>query len=182
MDVPSTGRSAPIENGCILGRLVPTAREAIALPMSGRSIDVPVTRIAFAAWTGEPIADTYGGKPVLDVAGHPLFAELAILRELESNGWKGVWVDSYSRRMLTGWPAIRGEMDRGPRRMFDGISQLRRGRSWDVFAWCDDKVLFAEAKRRGKDAIRDQQRAWLEAALERGLTPTEFLLVEWSLA
>lgn len=51
---------------------------------------------------------------------------------------------------------------------------------WDVFAWKDDAVIFAEGKNRGKDRILDTQRRWLDAALTAGLKEESFLIVEWS--
>lgn len=41
--------------------------------------------------------DTYSGKDILDMDGEPAFAEIAILKLLEADGWDGVWVDTYSR-------------------------------------------------------------------------------------
>ena len=43
-------------------------------------------------------------------------------------------------------------------------------------------MLFVESKRAGKDAMRETQLRWLEAALDLGLTPDDFLLVERSFA
>jgi hypothetical protein len=167
---------------CGLGRIQPTGTVTLALP-SGQTVDVPLAITTYESWGGDPIADTYGGKPVVvDSRGKPAFAELAILRDLEAAGWQGVWVDSYRNRILTDWPPVRGEIDRVAARRFDRISQSGTGKSWDVFAWCGERILFVESKRAGKDAIRRSQLAWLEAALRAGLSATDFLLVEWSLA
>ena len=67
--------------------------------ISGCSVLVPKANpCSFSSWSGPPIADSSCGKPVLEFKGKPLFAELAILRILETDGWNGVWVDSYRRR------------------------------------------------------------------------------------
>ena len=52
---------------------------------------------------------------------------------------------------------------------------------WDVFCWKGDMTLFAEAKRRGRDQIRDTQKRWLAAALDMGVPLESLLIVEWSL-
>ena len=59
---------------------------------SGDSVEIPRCRVFFTPWRGEPIVDTFGGKPVLALDGEPLFAELVILRKLQVAGWDGVWV------------------------------------------------------------------------------------------
>jgi hypothetical protein len=51
-----------------------------------------------------------------------------------------------------------------------------------VFCWRDGAVIFAEAKRKGRDRIRTTQRRWLEASLDAGIPLDSFLIVEWQLA
>jgi hypothetical protein len=46
------------------------------------------------------VQDAYGGKPIIDVDGQPLYAELAVLRILNREGWAGVWADSCRHRYL----------------------------------------------------------------------------------
>jgi hypothetical protein len=55
----------------------------------------------------------------------------------------------------------------------------KRSGAFDVLAWADESVLFAEAKHGGKDALRPSQRAWIEAALEEGVPLESLLVVEW---
>src|SRR5712664_137043 len=69
----------------------------LGLP-SGDSVDVPRCRYCFVPWRGDSIADTFGGKVVLDFCGEPVFAELAILKSLQKMGWDGVWVDTYRNK------------------------------------------------------------------------------------
>jgi hypothetical protein len=39
---------------------------------------------------------TYGGKPIVDHDGNPVFAEFALLRMmLADKTWDGVWVETY---------------------------------------------------------------------------------------
>ncbi len=128
----------------------------------GRVVNVPKFFIHFREWArknergrpftleGRPI-DTYHGKPVLDYRGEPVFAELAILRLLESEGWEGRWVDSFGgvkfRTGLLNQPLC--ALPAGPKALFDNIAAAKRSRGgcWDVFAWRGKEFLFAEAKR-----------------------------------
>jgi hypothetical protein len=62
-----------------------------------------------------------------------------------------------------------------------GFPAERPKGSWDVFAWRDDQILFAECKRASKDAIRPSQRRWLEKALAARVALETFLIVERTL-
>ena len=165
--------------------LVPTTMQPFALPASG-AIEIPKAIPAFSPWTGPPQADTYNGKPVLEYGGRPAFAELAILWELNSIGWDGVWIDTYSGVYRTGYwdsPEV-PELPPEPAALLLRIRQEAASRfgAWDVFCWRGAEVLFAESKRAGRDRIRATQLRWLGAALGIGLSPSDFLVVEWSIA
>jgi hypothetical protein len=68
--------------------LTPTTTEHVLLP-SGREVTLPKTTPRFPKWTGEFPWSTYGGKPILDFRGEPLYAEFVILGLLEAEGWSG---------------------------------------------------------------------------------------------
>jgi hypothetical protein len=160
--------------------------DALTLP-SGRFVEVPKVRPAFAIWRGHVPTDTYGHKPLLDFDGRMAFAELAILWTLERSDWSGVWVDTYRkkyRRDYWGIPPIPA-LPPGPQALLNEIWELRDGRrrgTWDVFCWRNDEYLFAESKWKDHDQIRLAQLQWLEAALRVGLPLSSFLIVEWSIA
>lgn len=148
---------------------------------SGKTLAVSTRSIRFEPWGGEPIADTYGGKALVNAGGKPLFAELAVLQLLQKQGWDGRWVDTYRAKFRTGWPDV---CPLPPRQqaLFDRIVTTngeRRG-CWDVFAWRGDTVLFVECKRIGKDRIRDSQVGWLDAALAAEIPGDAFLVAEWN--
>jgi hypothetical protein len=56
-----------------------------------------------------------------------------------------------------------------------GFPAERPKGSWDVFAWRDDQILFAECKRASKSAT------WLEKALAARVALETFLIVERTL-
>ena len=138
----------------------------------------------FKLWAGEPIKDTYGGKAVLDSDGQPVFAELAILRLLEKDGYEGVWVDTYRRRFRDAMPPAVCELPAQAREIYDRIVTAnggKRGGCWDVLAWKNGKYLFVEAKRKGEDNMLVDQLRWLDAAIQVSLAPSCFRICEWDI-
>lgn len=162
--------------------LTPTTIEKIELP-SGRVVQIPKANLLFKAWSGQSVSDTYGNKLVLNVNGRPAFAELAILRILQDDGWSGAWVDTYHNKYRTAyWPKNEVELPPEQQQLLQRIYEKAGSKKgcWDVFCWKEEICLFAETKRQGRDKIRDTQRQWLEAAIRCGLPLTSFLIVEWS--
>jgi hypothetical protein len=47
--------------------------------------------------------------------------------------------------------------------------------------WRGDVPLFVESKWKDHDQINENQRRWLQAALEVGIPIRSFLIVEWTL-
>ncbi len=152
---------------------------------SGNKMKIPKVTPTFDSWTGEPIKDIYGGKPILDFDGEPVFAELAILRAFQNVGWNGVWVDTFKKRYRVGYwdddnaVVLPSEQETLLNRIYERAGS--RNGCWDVFCWQSDVQLFVEAKRHRHDHIRATQRRWLEAAISAGLPTDAFLVVEWSL-
>jgi hypothetical protein len=153
---------------------------------SNQTVEIPKVKITFDKWAGTPFEDTYNNKPVLDFNGEPVFAELAILRIFQSEGWNGVWVDTYRRKYRNGYWDENSLVQLPPAKqlLLNNIYKIAGIKSgcWDVFCWRDDEVIFAESKLRMKDKIRHNQILWLEAALKYGLKEDSFLMVEWDLA
>jgi hypothetical protein len=162
-------------------RLMPETVEDLYLP-SGLHVQLPKAAPVFRLWSGEFTGDTYGNKPLLDVDGTPMFAELAILRLFQKDGWEGVWVDTFRKWYRTAWGDEGVVRLSGERlRLLKAIREKAGSASgcFDVFCWKDDAVVFAESKRRSKDEIRQTQLVWLEAAMQTGLDASAFLIVEW---
>jgi hypothetical protein len=161
---------------------------------------VALTRPVFSTWpSGRPRpADTKGGKPLIDLDGEVMFAELALLTLLLRDGWEGRWVDNYPLPptfRLTYWDASfnklsRPQADRGLpetiKELYNEICVLagdeRGGGAWDVVAWRGEEILFLEAKRRSSgDKLRAEQKLWLQAALGMKVPLDCFLFAEWIL-
>jgi hypothetical protein len=161
--------------------LTPTAYKEIYL-LTGGIVSVPKATPRFSSWRGASPQDTYGGKQVIDLNGEPVFAELAILRLLQAEGWQGRWIDTYRNRK---WITINSfvELPSNRNELLQQIYQSVGSKAgcFDVYCWRGTQVLFAESKRKGRDRIRDTQRRWLAAALDIGLPIESFLIVEWSL-
>ena len=134
---------------------------------------------------------------MLHVDDRAQFAEVAILRLFEEAGWQGRWVESYGKpNMSPGhWRAWHPN---GPSaQLQEPIKETwvneklhaiatANGQSfagcWDVVAWKDGRLVFAEAKLSKKDRMRPTQLRWLEAGLKCGVGVDDFLVVEWELA
>jgi hypothetical protein len=165
--------------------LSPTTKALLSLP-AGRVVEIPKCETSFSLWSGAPVNDNYGGKPVVEQDGSPLFVELAVLRTLEKEGWAGVWVDSYRRCLRKDMPPSKvpdttlGDV---ASEIFNTVTKQvgKSGGCWDVLAWKAKDILFVECKRRKKDAIQVSQLVWLEQCLNFGLQPENFLIVEWDL-
>lgn len=149
---------------------------------TGQVVSLPKAKPHFKSWRGPVAFDRYGNKPVLDLNGEPLFAELVILRLFEEAGWTGVWVDSY-RRCYRSSSQNKVDLPEDKLTMLKRIRAKtgKQGGCFDVFVWLDEQMLFAESKREGHDRLRASQFKWIEAALNCGLSRESFLIVEWSL-
>jgi len=118
--------------------------------------------------------------------GAPAFAELAISRLFEAEGYEGVWVDTYRNKYRRGYweESPVAALPEHPAAILGRILQHRgagRSGTWDVFAWRGEDVVFAESKHAGEDAIRTSQVTWLSSALAQGNPLNAFLVVEWTL-
>ncbi len=139
----------------------------------------------FQRWRGVPIADTYGGKAVLDCEGIPCLAELALIPVLKQHGFEGaVWVDGYRRCFRDAMPPAICDLPAMARMLHDRIATTNdsRGGCWDVLAWNRDGIAFVECKRKGKDRMRANGVKWLESGLKTGIPLERFAICEWELA
>ncbi len=167
--------------------------ERLTLP-DGTRLTVAKTKLTLTRWRGAPVVNTFGGKPLIDVDGAPMFAELAVLTRLVADGWDVRWIEpapaGAEPYLLTEWldaplteqvtvpipvPAIRARLR--------AVSSVNKpagyGGCWDLLAWRGEERLFVEVKLAGKDRLRPTQLGWLDAALRCGFTASQFLIVDW---
>lgn len=124
-------------------------------------------------------------EEVLDSGGEPTFAEIRILRLLEKAGWVGVWVDTFRRTYRKRyWQKEEPvELPTSKQQLISEVEEENGSASgcFDIYCWRGQAVLFAEAKRKNNDSIRETQRQWVESALSTGVPLNSLLVVEWDL-
>ena len=157
-------------------------------------IEIPRCRVQFQPWLGEPVKNTFGGKPIVMTEGEPMFAEMAVLNHFVKFGWQARWLQMTGR--LGKEPFFIGEWtddsyanqkdepieDKGVMDMLVRIADLNNrtyAGCWDILSWKDGNVVFTRVKRNNKDVITPAQIKWLAAGLAFSLTPDNFLLVQW---
>ncbi len=158
-------------------------------------IQVSKCVIQFKKWEGIELKETFGGKPIIELDGKPMFAELAIMNLFIQSGWKAIWVETYAR--LNKEPFYMSEWDfeksyknqtnliikeKKIIKMLAEIAKLNNnsyGGCWDVLGWNGKHILFAESKRLKKDRVQQTQNSWLSAALKYGMKLENFMIVQW---
>lgn len=172
------------------------------LTAAGARVDaVPSAFMRFPPWRGSPFVDDLGKKSaaMIELNGEHLFAELALLRLLEREGWEGRWIHTTSggeiSKYVTDWRdvsrqdqknrPIQNDAARATLYAVADRSGNRFAGCWSVFAWRGDAYVFLEAKRQApKDTerLRPAQEAWVRAALslrQNPLTAHSFGFVPW---
>lgn len=124
--------------------------------------------------------------------GAILFGELAILRYLERDQWKGVWVDvlhSHGNKdvLWSGMPPVGIAPHLPPKVLakFKAIKEKNGGTLlgfFDVFAWKGDgdDYLFVEYKGKG-EAPDENEADWISAAISEGVKPEQLFIVGYDL-
>jgi len=171
-------------------------------PTGERVGEIPSVFMRFPMWRGAPFADDFGKKSaaMVDLDGEHLFAELAILRLLERDGWEGRWIyttgsGEVSKYLYTWRDVPRQEQPNRPiqndaaRALLYAIADRsgnRYGGCWGVFAWRENSFAFFEAKRQAspkdKEKLKPAQEAWVRAALslrEQHMSARDFVFVQW---
>jgi hypothetical protein len=77
--------------------LEPNNEEEIKL-LSGEKIIVPKKSIVLRSWSGEKLKNTFGGKPLVNFNGKPMFLEMCILKLGEISSWNGRWIQTYQMK------------------------------------------------------------------------------------
>ncbi len=161
---------------------------------SAGEVQIPGCYYQLKPWEGNPLANTFGGKPVVSIQGKPGFAEVAIANEFELAGWESRWLETYARptlgpMLLKEWrdfpfkeqthvPITHPEVNDLLKTIAVENGNTFSG-CWDVLAWKDGHIVFAESKRHKQDKIQSTQIRWLEAAMRAGIKPEQFLVIQW---
>ncbi len=149
--------------------------------LEGRSVRVARCSLQFTILGMNP---DFGRKPIVDSFGCGLYPELAILRLLQKDGFRGVWVDAFRGNKFWTTMSKQRALPAQVQRTLDKIAtrnHSNRGGCWDVVAWKPGKLIFVESKG-PVDKIRDSQRFWLEAALYARVPLSCFVVCEWRYA
>ena len=174
-------------------QLTPT--EVLHVPNGNGVLALPLCRVTLQAAVTDANVHTFGNKPLVWVDGRAQFAEVAVLRLFEEEGWQGRWVETYSYRkhprLWREWNAA-GPSAQAHVPIEEGWVNERlhaiaavNGNSfsgcWDVVAWRNERLVFAESKKSGKDKLRNTQLHWVESARRCGVGTEDLLVVEWEL-
>ena len=145
----------------------------------GSTLSTATQQWRLERWTGadDPpeLERQWGIKPGYTVRGRRSCAELAVLEHLRSDGWHGVWVNSFGRELRAEWfpaAAVRTIAETGaPIWLVEIFERLlaanggRLGGFFDVFAWRHpDEVRFDDVKVR-PNRLGDSQCRFLQTAL-----------------
>lgn len=145
---------------------------------------IPKVNLVFKRFADMPFEITYNKKPVIDFNGERVFAEIAILRIFQNDGWDGVWVDSSRRKYRIGYWTENAivKLQEDKQKLLEDIYDIAGIKTgcWDVFCWKGKRVVFTDSRRKN-DKFRHTEIKWLKAALKYGLKEDSFLIAEWSL-
>jgi hypothetical protein len=154
---------------------------------------LPMVSLKFRPWEGPSLQHDFGNKPLVELDGTGMFAELAIQRMAEAAGWEARWVCTYGSksegpRYLTCWSDARLDdqvnvpLDADRHDLLAKIAKQNNNSysgCWDVLAWKGERTLFIQAKHNKVDHIRATQLQWRWAALRAGLKSDDFVVAQW---
>ena len=159
--------------------LRPTTTESILV--QDQELLIPKVELTLRSWTGATILNTFGGKPLLDFGGRPVFAELCAYELARLSGWEARWVETYGAAAMrpncfTAWAdAPLGGQEHVPISDDGILSLLQRMAAangntyagyWGAVAWQGNPVVFMELKRRKQDRLRASQLGWVGAGIK----------------
>jgi hypothetical protein len=161
---------------------VPAADLDRLLPKLNDS-DLNTFQWRFQRWTGAPVPNTHGKKPLIDFGGVPLFAEVAMIQVLKQQGYENaVWVDSWRTCFRNAMPPAQCRVPAFVLELHTRVRNQNEGRwagCFDLMAWTGDVVSFVELKWKGHDCMHDEGWRWVENALRAGVSFERFSICEW---
>jgi len=154
----------------------------------GRRRQVPLARYrAVLDYCSKPVPvganPAWAAKPQVLLDGRALFPEIAVLALFQRAGWKGAWFDPVHRRTYDKMPNVSKGAGLDTRvasvlAKINAAAADRRAACWDLMLWDGRTVLFVDVTP-GSTLPGHARIAWLDAALRTGLSPGQFLVVEW---
>jgi hypothetical protein len=160
---------------------------------SGRQVAVRRYRAQLQPTADKPpiaLDRGYSAKPLVLVEKQVAFPEIAILALFRKMGWEGAWVDTPHHKFFDKMPNQSKGMSLVAHAA-QAISRIAaynensRAGCWDLVLWSERSVAFAAvvgtSSRGGVPTapIGDARTRWLAAAVKSGLTPAQFVVVEW---
>lgn len=125
--------------------------------LEGVEYSIPAVSLPLKKWEGQSIQNTFGGKPLVDYEGKPMFTELAFYHMAIKDGWSARWVETYATKKegpcyFTDWLdapltwQINEKLDDVYQEELMKKMALQNNGSysgcWDVLVWKDNRTFF----------------------------------------
>jgi hypothetical protein len=178
----------PVEKPRIPPILLPLEEARVDLPRRG---EIAISRFR-AEFNSSPkpvrtgFQESWASKPQVSCDGAAQFPEIAVLSLFQKEGWGGVWVDAPRRKYFDKMPtqskgvtldAYVGQL----LARISGVSEKTKAACWDLIVWHGRRVFFVAVRAASKrEGLEKSRLAWLEASLHAGMSPAQFLIVEWA--
>ncbi len=191
--------------------LRPTETHRATLPpdLGSSVIEPPKCALSFResreqnVWNWANNKEMSNGKPLVDWAGQPMFAELAVVNILRADGWQAYWSECYGGTVfLDQMPRLPQGSKSAKLRQFgvtidqrkvELIERIRKNcdapnySCLDAIAWKHEHTIFVELKnngrgksgRKARDDLTKPQLRFINSAIKMGLTIDHFLIAEW---
>jgi hypothetical protein len=178
----------PVQKPPLPPSLLPLEEARVELPRRGE-IGISRFRAEFNS-SPKPVRtgfqESWASKPQVSCDGAALFPEIAVLSLFQKEGWGGVWVDAPRRKYFDKMPtqskgvtldAYVGQL----LARIAGAGDKAKPVCWDLIVWHGRSVFFVAVRAAEKGGGLERPRlAWLEASLRAGMSPGQFLVVEWA--
>jgi hypothetical protein len=153
----------------------------VLLPSSGRNVVVRTYQRREKRFVGDLPANfgTVPNKVAVELDGLAVYPEFAIVRRLESAGWRAVWRKNWHGAAFWKDIDVVADLPSNVLLTFEAIAGIAGAGAWDILAWKGDRILYIESKQYGSDNLTLNQRRWLETALDQGVPIEAFAIYEY---
>lgn len=145
---------------------------------NGLGVDVPRSFVRFIPSDDGEGSD--GGGDTVRLDGEQVEPGGAMQRLLEKAGWQVAQARADAADIERADHRVTA-MPVKLREVYDRVVQRAGGPEgcWDLIAWRGDTLMFVKARRWRGSELDANERNWLEAGLNEGLSRSAFLVVEW---